>query len=317
MLFPILNVVWEIRDKILRELLWHPTPLRIRPGVPKKDNYRCYKRTGRRDYEVFPQILRTCKQLYDEGRAILWHANTIGIDLCTRPLLESWQWSVAGIPQYLHEDTEKLFLRRVRNVFDETVRLHIFLDLHNYDDSDAHLHLGPHWSRPDTPAHMLCERLLKKLNLKDCYIEITITGVAWEKSDVTSTFQNTILGPFEMLRCKTAFLHGVPAYSTSSLVGTMMRRERVYDLFKMRDSLVAYVREQCCCRWFTDRSFCADPALDRDCRITQRLDSFVAKGDVVGFLRQKESILQTIDDCYHRKKQKFLEITRLDALEIQ
>jgi hypothetical protein len=81
--FPLLKLPLEIREMILRELLWHPKPLffeRPRPKLPL----------------LTPNILRTCRQLYDEGQPILC-ANTI-----------KYRIGNYGYPPYMEQDTPEL-----------------------------------------------------------------------------------------------------------------------------------------------------------------------------------------------------------------
>jgi hypothetical protein len=308
---PVLSFPWEIRNRILRELLFSPTPLRCQ-------DLKVTKQKVFRDHKLHPEILRTCSQLYDEGREVLWGANTIGIDV-SLSLQRDQYWSVAGIPQKTSE-RGKLLLRRVRSIFDETTKLHIFLDLSCYDP------LACKWG-PD-PQHIqiqvgainkLCERLLRKPNLKDCHIKITATGAIFEKLGSKMKPRNDIMKGFELLRCHTAMVNGVPSNSAVKLATMMMRREPSWDLFRMGAALDQYVREECPCGEYS-RNFChscaSTDSCERRCLALEAIYARVNNCDLAGFLEQRAAILDPISEGRMVDTQRVFEFDQHTAVEV-
>lgn len=280
---PILSFPWEIRNKILRELLYSPTPLRCR-DLKVREEQVC------RNHKLHPKILQTCSQLYEEGRAILWGANTIRIDLCLSLQVDR-HWSVAGIPQASSHSSGKLVLRRVRSIFDETTKLHIFLDLRCYDPLVGKWGPDPqHLQIEVWPIRKLCERLLRKPNLEDCLIEITAIGAVFEKLGSEKRFLSDILKPFEVLRCHTVVINGLPTKFETKLANVMMIREPSWDLFLVAAALDQFVQEDYLCGNTSRDDFHICTARDnceKRCARHTRIDASVGNCDLSRFLDER------------------------------
>jgi hypothetical protein len=87
----------EIRLKILRELLWHPEPLKaLRETSEPANNVRPWSRpvelqswdgeiTGT-NYTLYPEILAVCRKLNEEGGPVLYGENTVDVVTCYHPV---------------------------------------------------------------------------------------------------------------------------------------------------------------------------------------------------------------------------------------
>lgn len=71
----LLELPYELRDNILRNLLYSPQPLEDKLGVHNEESVKSGSRNYK-SYDFYPAILRASKQLYREGREILYHKNT-------------------------------------------------------------------------------------------------------------------------------------------------------------------------------------------------------------------------------------------------
>lgn len=69
---PLLLLPQELRDLVLRNLLYSAEPLGAKGNV---DHNLFHKRQSERNFTFYPAILRVCRQVYDEGYEILYHHN--------------------------------------------------------------------------------------------------------------------------------------------------------------------------------------------------------------------------------------------------
>ena len=137
---------------------------------------KCGREGCYRNYAFSPQVMRTCRQLYEEGKLVLG-SNTVGIDLC-KYSNHWWQWAVAGRRQKKSWINGMKLGRNVERLFHEAVKFHIYMDLSDRNLRECYLNDEKYHKTPATP-HQLCKRLIEKGNLRECRIEIT---VKWDES---------------------------------------------------------------------------------------------------------------------------------------
>ena len=88
--FPFMKLPAEIRLKILRELLWHPEPLKfvreeedrpsLSPPWPLAGIHRCRGDLPEKtNYAFHPAVLAVCRKLNDEGIPVLYEENTVEV----------------------------------------------------------------------------------------------------------------------------------------------------------------------------------------------------------------------------------------------
>jgi hypothetical protein len=99
----------EIRLKILRELLWHPEPLKVLGEIsrPTWDN----RLTGT-NFTFYPEILAVCRKLNEEGGPVLYEENTVDVVVYRYkgyPFLTRFEWM--GVPESLATISESLSAR--------------------------------------------------------------------------------------------------------------------------------------------------------------------------------------------------------------
>lgn len=74
----------EVRARILQHLLYSAEPLGRKSGVPVSMNRSITYRFNEKSFTLYPAILRVCRQIYEEGKDILYRQNTAKATLSWR-----------------------------------------------------------------------------------------------------------------------------------------------------------------------------------------------------------------------------------------
>ena len=325
-----LELPWEVRNRILRYLLYSDEPLRLlERGLDDDENESEDDEDGAeadeseddenqscdgeddkddqseeqtdevdpkegyyKNYAFSSQVMRTCRQLYDEGKLVL-DSNTVGIDLC-RYSSVGWQWAVAGYRQGACNLTGMRLEEKVKMMFHQTEKFHIFMDL---GDFDKFLPDGDTWRRKHMhyPVPQLCRRLVEKQNLKQCRIDISI-----EKSNLSREADFIFLVSFHVLRCKEFSISGWTKTKNNArrLERAILADEPVRDLWAMQDALQKPLN------LFAFYSGDIHDVVQRRDHITE----VVVWSDVQVFLKLRSSLLEAIDNYQAKKKRELLEL---------
>jgi len=124
----------EIRLKILRELLWHPEPLKaLREASEPANDVRPWSRPGElrpwdgeitgTNYTLYPEILAVCRKLNEEGGPVLYGENTVDVLVGYHPVCSYRPWlewmghssTLASISESLSARARKLRITVKRN----------------------------------------------------------------------------------------------------------------------------------------------------------------------------------------------------------
>ena len=355
---------WEVRNKILRYLLYCDKPLRLLergfdddgdqggddgddPCEDDKDeNDQSEKDLDEecpegyyKNYAFSSQVMRTCRHLYDECKLVLG-SNTIGIDLC-RYSGDGWQWAVAGHCQEACNITGMRLDEKVKKMFHQTEKFHIFMDLQDLDEPLDYSDWRRQYMR--FPAPQICKRLVEKQNLKQCRIDVTIERFANEEAYLykpeggflypPEEMECSFLASFQMLRCKDFSIVGCYEDTAYELGLSILADEPVRNIWTMYDALKTFVKGSSCLRDDSDHSQCGLSCSDTKYCSPLRLalldvlpeypisDDFyscefywdlvketVIWGNVHNFVRYRSSLLEVIDNNQAKKKREFLEL---------
>jgi hypothetical protein len=247
----LLTLPYEIRNQILHGVLTSPAschrwPHGTEDKVAREDaprhmsGHNLSARKSRNRTVVYPAVLRTCKQLRDEGLPILY-GNTLGMDLCINDdddQLEfegydlSKGWNV--IPRQARQQLFHL-MRRLR------------ITIHVEGDRDQSL---PPLSTEESSEHRiivseLCERLLEMPNMASLHLTIVVQNKHHFADD--NEIGEQILTPLSLLRnvrCLT--VTGVSSGYAQNLKCVMESHAYVQNLCAMRTALATYLGPQYC-----------------------------------------------------------------------
>jgi hypothetical protein len=128
--------------------------------------------------------------------------------------------------------------------FHKMRKIHIFLDLNEYPKEGKFPGDWPGTCMtPRSASHQLSKRLIEKKNLKECSVEITVSGSSLDdrnpnlKSGCDSVEYTTLSG-FGVLRCEQVSIHGLASGYATELIQSILRPESVQDVYKKSDALV-------------------------------------------------------------------------------
>jgi hypothetical protein len=369
----LLKLPWEVRNRILRHLLYSDEPLRLLERDVDDDDEKkrgsqtveneddedesdesedCEDDPGEdceddeddksdeetddlnpqegycKNYSFSPQVMRTCRQLCDEGKLVL-DSNTIGIDLCTHFGGDDWQWAVAGYCQEACIFTGMWLSRRVERMFQQAKRFHIFMDLRELKQSpgydySTYLYL---------PAPQLCKRLVEKQNLKQCRINVTIKGFANEEVCGYQGKGCSFLASFHMLRCNEFSIVGCHRDTAYGLNRSILADEPARNLWAMYKALERFVMGNSYLKDYKNHAYCRLRCKHSDDQGPLRpwlmelfgdspdvIDEFgreyfwddlqeaVMWGEVDDFLSLRSSLFGAIDKALAKKKRELLEL---------
>lgn len=233
--FRLLDLPREIRDGILRELLYSPHPLRYRDAENANIYADTFTQQSKQSFAFYPEILRTCKQLYMEGAPILQNANTIGLNywLGYHPLMyvscmgrkpvRGCSWGT------LFGDGRQKVCQTSKSM---SIVIHLEVPELITEETAWELRLF---------THELCESLMDhKEELAKSRLEIVWTGPK-QPVDQDNPIGQKLLDGFALLRPKEVIIKGFPQDYTASLEKSMLSAEPAENLFAMRDALIMYL----------------------------------------------------------------------------
>jgi hypothetical protein len=239
-LLTLLTLPYEIRDQILHEVLTSPSSCLRWPHETehKASLQNLGHRKGKNDSAVYPAVLRSCKQLRDEGLPILYR-NTFGMDL------------------HIDEDDDRLEfqgydLSQGWNVIPYQARRQLFqlvrklqVTIHVESDRDQKL---PPLDTGESSGYRfvvskLCERLLEMPNLASLHLTIALQNKHQFADD--NEIGEQILTPLTLLRnVRCVTIIGVSSAYAQSLKGVMESHVHVQNLCAMRTALAIYLGDE-------------------------------------------------------------------------
>ena len=211
--FPLMKLPTEVRLKILEELLVCNAPLRISNWVDKREDDHLYIPPYStlemwKNFKLYPEILRSCKQLSSEGTPLLYDKNSIDVqfhhryqgDYSSAFLRPGWTFGVSFmeglVPStYLQHRVRKLHvtfqsytsydardaremvrtfvlrLNQLPNIKSLTIHFEQSLDVIDYSDDEE--------SEPDWSA----DEVLRCLNLARGLEHVSFTGMTPKKAE--------------------------------------------------------------------------------------------------------------------------------------
>jgi hypothetical protein len=223
--FPFLNLPGELRNKIYRLLLCNKKTLGTAPGY---SDFR-YKWSGA-DPGPHCAILRVNRQLYQEGRSILYGENTFGLRVLQH----------CGDPR-------AYFMNRSRFVAKEDPVLgHVFK---NFKSFEIVVEIGASYQFPrvNQAVRSVSRQLAENPELKS--LNVYLEGrVQWRYPDRLHTLSN-VLESLSLLRnVGCVNFYGVDPEYGQNLKSTMEGNTPLDHLPNMYDALVSYVGQRNCCR---------------------------------------------------------------------
>jgi hypothetical protein len=286
----LLELPWEVRNKILRYLLYSDEPLRLlERGLDDDENESEEDEDGTEADEseddeddenqscdseddeddqieeqtdevdpkegyyknyAFSPQVRRTCRQLYDEAKLVLDSNIIGIDLC-RHIEGEWQWAIAVHCQRDNMGTGMWLDQKVKGIFHQAERFHIFMDLRELREEYSFDQCLRY-----SPAPQLCKNLVGKQNLKQCRVDITVEGFGGEEEFFYGRKGYSLLASFHMLRCKEFSISGCNEAVAQRLEWTILADEPVRNLWKMHDALEKFVTGSSCLRDDLDHSRC-------------------------------------------------------------
>ena len=307
---PLLDLPFEIRHLILRELLWQKDPLDFNAGLATREvidmleyDDRYLLQTSPPSQQLHPNILRTCKQMYTEAVDVLY-SNTINC----RIGLPGCSGNTEEYPTILSE--KYIFHSNVTlpiAVTQKMCRLRIQLFAHH------------HWAERRPSAERIEEGLRKLAHVFQThqpawkYITIQMIHInKWfrlapecDDPKINALFE-TSLRPLRFIRSRSSVtVTGVSKSLASKLRNLMLSTEPFVDLEMAMDSLSSY------CIGSSRHMRHDDERLNQLSRDISRLIDKGGEasdaGDIDLFMRLRRCVLALVKDFQSRLESKVFE----------
>ena len=244
--YSLLTVPYEIRNQILHWVLTSPSSCLRRPedGFPSEVTsyqhslHKPSSQKSKNDTTVYPAVLRSCKQLCNEGLPILYR-NTFGMDLYVDEYDDRLEFQ-----GYDLSDRWENIPYKVRQQFFKLVRkLHVIIHVDGQTDQGR-----PPIDTEESSQHMvgismLCERLWQMPNLASMHLTIAVQNKHQLAND--NDIGEQILKPLTLLsNVGCVSITGVSLPYAESLKRVMESCGHVHNLFAMRLALATYLGDE-------------------------------------------------------------------------
>lgn len=233
--FRLLDLPREIRDGVLQELLFSSEPLKYRDAENVVMTYYQLDRMDKsRNYALYTEILRTCKQLHEEGSPIL-QSNTVGLDVwCAHGSVFT---SCMGNKPYMGYSWIRGFSSSYDKICQtaESIQVCIHLRPEELMSADDSFGIRDCVSR-------VCEELIDRKEMGRCRVDIEWTTGPPPRYTTDNDIGEKVLDCCTMLRPREAAVTGFSAEYAVKIERAMLSAEPGTNIFAMRDALAKYMK---------------------------------------------------------------------------
>jgi hypothetical protein len=235
--FPLLDSPREIRESVLRELLYSSEPLKYRDAehVVIRHDQLSRITTNKRNYNLYPEILRTCKQLHEEGTPILHRLNTVGIDIWCGLGELTYASCMGNKPSpgfYWDRELSGSCQQMCKTSNGIQISLHLQRQEWMLSDDSFEYRID---------VSEVCEELVGQKEIEKCRFEVLYSGPPQQYTQ-DNEIGERILDTLAMLRPREVSITGFsPDYATK-IERAMLSTEPAANLYAMRGALADYLK---------------------------------------------------------------------------
>jgi hypothetical protein len=238
-LLTLLTLPYEIRYQILHGVLTSPSSCLRKVAPHQVSLQNLSHRKSKNDSAVYPAVLRSCKQLRDEGLPILYR-NTFGMDL---HIDDEDDDRLEFQGHDLSQGWNVIPYQARRQLFQLVRKLQVTIYVEGDRDQDVLLLGTGESSGYRLVVSNLCERLLEMPNLASLHLTIAVQNKHQFADD--NDIGEQILTPLTLLRnVRCVTIIGVSSAYAQSLKGVMESHVHVQNLCAMRTALAIYLGDE-------------------------------------------------------------------------